>query len=125
MCGVLALIVIVIIGSFKGFHRIEEGYVGVYYRFGQLQDSITTPGFHFSIPFATQFVPVQVSIQTDSVENIPCGTSGGVMIQFAKIEVVNRLKQSHVIETIRNYSSNYDKLWIYDKIHHEINQFCS
>ena len=27
--------------------------------------------------------------------------------------------------TIKNYTVNYDKTWIYDKIHHEINQFCS
>lgn len=28
-------------------------------------------------------------------------------------------------ETLRNYGVTYDKTWIYDKIHHEINQFCS
>ena len=28
-------------------------------------------------------------------------------------------------ETVKNYTVNYDKTWIYDKIHHEINQFCS
>jgi len=27
--------------------------------------------------------------------------------------------------TIKNYTINYDKIWIFDKIHHEINQFCS
>ena len=43
------------------------------------------------------------------------------MLNFEKIEVVNRLKKEYVIETVRNYSSEYDKIWIYDKIHHEIN----
>ena len=83
------------------------------------------------------------------------------MINFEKIEVVNRLDRTHVQvptppslpchslvrlrlllplpplppppslaralvqETIRQYGVNYDKTWIYDKIHHEINQFCS
>lgn len=47
------------------------------------------------------------------------------MINFEKIEVVNRLNKKFVIETVRNYSHEYDKIWIYDKIHHEINQFCS
>lgn len=28
-------------------------------------------------------------------------------------------------ETLLNYGVTYDKTWIYDKIHHEINQFCS
>ena len=30
-----------------------------------------------------------------------------------------------MISTIRNYTGLYDKIWIYDKIHHEINQYCS
>lgn len=30
-----------------------------------------------------------------------------------------------MFETIKNYTSGYDKLWIYNKIHHEINEFCS
>jgi regulator of protease activity HflC (stomatin/prohibitin superfamily) len=47
------------------------------------------------------------------------------MIYFDKIEVVNRLKRDYVYETIFNYGVSYDKTWIYDKVHHEINQFCS
>jgi len=47
------------------------------------------------------------------------------MIYFDSIEVVNRLKKEYVFATIKNYTVNYDKTWIFDKIHHEINQFCS
>jgi hypothetical protein len=77
------------------------------------------------MPFVTTISQVQVTVQTDSVTNIPCGTSGGVLINFGKIEVVNRLKEELVYETIKNYTVNYDQTWIFDKIHHEINQFCS
>ncbi|KAH0459330.1 hypothetical protein IEQ34_012144 [Dendrobium chrysotoxum] len=91
--------------------------------------------FHLKLPLVTQFEPIQVTIQTDLVRDIPCGTKGGVMISFDKIEVlisefctkqvVNRLNKGHVYDTLLNYGVNYDKTWIYDKIHHEINQFCS
>lgn len=47
------------------------------------------------------------------------------MIYFDNIEVVNRLKKEYAHETVKNYTINYDKTWIFDKIHHEINQFCS
>uniref|UniRef100_A0A0E0D270 Band 7 domain-containing protein n=1 Tax=Oryza meridionalis TaxID=40149 RepID=A0A0E0D270_9ORYZ len=40
-------------------------------------------------------------------------------------QVVNRLHKEFVHETLLNYGVHYDKTWIYDKIHHEINQFCS
>merc|ERR1719500_193970 len=51
------------------------------------------------IPFLTHVRNIQTTLQTDEVKNVPCGTSGGVMIYFDRIEVV--------------------------KVHHELNQFCS
>ena len=81
-------------------------------------------GLHFKSPI-TSFDQVQITVQTDSVSSIPCGTSGGVVLTFATVEVVNRLRSDLVYETIKNYTIHYDKTWIFDKIHHEINQFCS
>ncbi|KAJ7527781.1 hypothetical protein O6H91_16G070600 [Diphasiastrum complanatum] len=106
-------------------HQVPEGHVGVYWRGGALLKTTSSPGFHLMIPFLTHYEPIQVTIQTDQVKDIPCGTKGGVMIYFEKIEVVNRLRKDHVYDTILNFGVSYDKTWIYDKIHHEINQFCS
>jgi len=108
-----------------GVHRVPEGHVGVYWRGGKLLDRTTGPGFHFMWPGITSFSAVQVTVQTDKVTDIPCGTSGGTIIMFDRIEVVNQLKAAYVHDTIKNYTTDYDKTWIYDKIHHEINQFCS
>merc|ERR1719198_509571 len=68
---------------------------------------------------------VQTTVQTDKVTGIPCGTSGGTVIHFDRIEVVNQLAADAVHATVKNYTIDYDKTWIYDKIHHEINQICS
>jgi len=106
-------------------HQIPEGHVGVYWRGGKLLTRITGPGMHLRVPFLDHFEAIQVTMQTDKVMDIPCGTKTGVNITFEKIEVVNRLQREHVYETIREYGVHYDKTWIYDKIHHEINQFCS
>ena len=43
------------------------------------------------VPFVTTFRSVQITMQTDEVKNVPCGTSGGVVIHFDRIEVVNIL----------------------------------
>merc|ERR1719310_1215876 len=77
------------------------------------------------MPFMEKHAEVQVTVQTDSVSNIPCGTSGGVVINFERIEVVNKLNKEFARETVAKYTIAYDKLWIFDKVHHEINQFCS
>lgn len=99
--------------------------MGIYKNYGVLSPKLSEPGIHFMISFATSVEEIQTSIQTDAVTNIPCGTSGGTLILFDRIEVVNRLKKEYVYATIKNYTSSYDKLWIYNKIHHEINEFCS
>jgi len=44
-----------------------------------------------------------------------------VLIVFDKIEVVNRLKKDLAWDTVKNYTVNYDKPWIFDKI--EFNLF--
>lgn len=120
-----SLVFLMVIIMMAGIHKIEEGYVGVYYRKGILSQEISDPGYNFYMPFLTRYEMIQVTVQTDQVTEIPCGTSGGVMIYFDKIEVVNRLDKNFVYQTVKNYTKEYDKIWIYDKIHHEINQFCS
>merc|ERR1719334_2767715 len=77
------------------------------------------------IPFLTSVRNVQTTLQTDEVKNVPCGTSGGVMIYFARIEVVNILAKEAVYDIVKNYTADYDKPLIFDKVHHELNQFCS
>jgi hypothetical protein len=72
-----------------------------------------------------EFIEMKVSIQTDVVINIPCGTSNGTLVYFDKVEVVNKLKKEYVYDTVLNYTADYEKFWITDKLHHEINQFCS
>merc|ERR1719402_1943484 len=77
------------------------------------------------LPFLTSVRNIQTTLQTDEVKNVPCGTSGGVMIYFDRIEVVNMLQPNAVYDTVKNYTADYDKPLIFDKVHHELNQFCS
>ncbi|XP_068081346.1 erlin-1 [Anabrus simplex] len=107
------------------FHKVEEGHVGVYYRGGALLGNLSDPGFHMMVPFITSFRAVQVTLQTDEVTNVPCGTSGGVMIYFDRIEVVNLLSPESVYDVVKNYTADYDRTLIFNKVHHELNQFCS
>lgn len=106
-------------------HKIEEGHVGVYYRGGALLTSTSSAGFHLMLPFLTSVKSVQTTMQTDEVKNIPCGTSGGVVIYFDKIEVVNLLSPDSVHSIVKNFTADYDRTLIFNKIHHELNQFCS
>merc|ERR1719244_256424 len=77
------------------------------------------------LPFLTSVRNIQTTLQTDEVKNVPCGTSGGGMIYFDRIEVVNVLQPTAFYDTVKNYTYEYDKPLIFDKVHHELNQFCS
>ncbi|KAJ6654019.1 hypothetical protein lerEdw1_007528 [Lerista edwardsae] len=112
---------------YAAVHRVEEGHVAVYFRGGggALLTTLSGPGFHIMLPFVTTSRAVQTTLQTDEVKNVPCGTSGGVMIYIDRIEVVNMLAPHAVYQIVRNYTADYDKALIFNKIHHELNQFCS
>ncbi|KAK2499116.1 hypothetical protein MC885_019993 [Smutsia gigantea] len=122
---VAAVVGLVVILLYASIHRIEEGHLAVYYRGGALLTSPSGPGYHIMLPFITTFRSVQTTLQTDEVKNVPCGTSGGVMIYIDRIEVVNMLAPYAVFDIVRNYTADYDKTLIFNKIHHELNQFCS
>merc|ERR1719270_1162113 len=77
------------------------------------------------LPVLTSVRNIQTTLQTDEVKNVPCGTSGGVMIYFDRIEVVNVLQHTAVYDIVKNYTADYDKALIFNKVHHELNQFCS
>merc|ERR1719220_445570 len=38
------------------------------------------------LPFLTTVRNIQTTLQTDEVKNVPCGTSGGVMIYFDRLK---------------------------------------
>jgi regulator of protease activity HflC (stomatin/prohibitin superfamily) len=104
---------------------VPEGHVAVYFRGGRLLQKTAGPGFHTALPLVTRVELVQTTVQTDKVRNIPCGTKGGTIIEFEKVEVVNQLDENAVLEIVKNYTIHYDQTWIFDKIHHEVNQICS
>lgn len=57
----------------------------MYKRFGVLQKKYKDPGYHFRIPYVDEFLEVKVTLQTDEVKDIPCGTSNGTLVYFDKI----------------------------------------
>ncbi|KAG7208617.1 hypothetical protein KM043_014824 [Ampulex compressa] len=101
---------------YYSLHHVEEGHVGVYFMGGALLPDISNPGFHLMIPVLTTYRSIQVTLQTDEVKNVPCGTSGGVIIYFDRIEVVNVLDKKSVHDMVRNFTADYDGTLIFNKI---------
>jgi hypothetical protein len=66
-----AIGIFVLFLSSAGVHRIEEGHIGLYWRGGALMQGYTEPGFHYMFPLITSYANIQITVQTDRVENIP------------------------------------------------------
>jgi hypothetical protein len=108
-----------------GAYRIPEMHVGLFYFGGALQTTVAHPGFQWQVPFVTKLVTVPLSFQTLIVNNLPCGTKGGVIVSFDRIETVHRMDPSHVLDTVRLYGANYAKTWITDSLPALVNEMCS
>jgi regulator of protease activity HflC (stomatin/prohibitin superfamily) len=104
---VLGLVGLYLVAMLSGYHQVKEGYVGIYKKLGVLQPELSEPGYHFRIPFYEEFIEMKISIQTDVVSNIPCGTSNGTLVYFDKVEVVNKLRKEFVYSTVFNYTEDY------------------
>ena len=87
-----------------GIHRVPEGHVALYWRGGALLSGTKGPGFHMMLPGVTTYATVQVTVQTDKVASIPCGTAGGTVIHFDRIEVVNQLHPDAAWAVVKNYT---------------------
>jgi hypothetical protein len=70
------MFILIVVGLFffllaGGIHKIDEGHIGLYWRGGALMEGFTEPGYHTMLPLITSYANIQISVQTDRVENIP------------------------------------------------------
>ena len=80
----LSVIVSILVDS---HHIIEEGSVGIYYKFGALQDEVTHPGVHWKAPFVTTVEQVQVRPKTDTLNLMSTVTKDGITNTFNDVQV--------------------------------------
>ena len=121
---ILGVALLSLLVGLLGHHRIAEMHVGIFYIGGALQPTVAQPGFHFSPPFITKLITVPISFQTIIVNHAPCGTKGGVVVSFDRIEVVFRLSPATVLSTVQKYGALYATTWITEPLPALVNDLC-
>merc|ERR1719186_852174 len=58
--AVVLAIAIPIACLIDSYHKIHEGYVGIYFRHGALQNSVSEPGVHLMRPFVENYREVKI-----------------------------------------------------------------
>lgn len=120
-----AVAVLAIVLSYLGSYRIPEMHVGLFYFGGALQSEVAQPGFQWRPPFLTKLKTIPLAFQTLVINDTPCGTKGGVIVSFDRIETVHRMSSSRVWDTVRLYGADYSKTWISDVLPALVNDLCS
>eukprot|EP00752_Nemacystus_decipiens_P014764 g13145.t1 len=103
---------------------VGEGSVGVLRFGGRVLDKTKDPGFHFVLPYFYELAEVPVNVRTTEMKDVPCGTSGGVLVNFPTVEVVHRLHPASVVSTIKAFE-DYEQAWLVPRVKHDVNKLCA
>lgn len=129
MINTITIIIALFAACFPTFScfmiMIPEGFVGVQFRFLQVNGELLKPGLNFYNWFTTRVELVETRPQTDVVENVSCGTNDGVHTIIKRIEIGNQLPESAVLTTVKRFGLLYDKYLVTDLVIHEIGAICS
>ena len=118
-----ALITSVMLGL--GYHKIQQGNVGIYYVAGALSDETTQPGLHYANPVWTTVKQVEIRSKTDKLPAITTVTKDGIENKFHDVEVITAVKESEVIRLIKRFGLTFHKTLVFDRIYEEIRLFCA
>jgi len=127
ICSVVALgvTIISIVAIVDGYHEIEEGYVGVYYKFGALQEGVTEPGVHYMQPFVSTTKSILIRPEETKMNYVEAITKDGIEISFEGISVLSRTTKRKVIDMIKEYGIRFKEVLIYDRIKEDLRIFCA
>ena len=127
MCSIVTVAVgiIAVAAIIDGYHEINEGHVGVYFKFGALQDKITEPGVHYRQPFVSTTLSVLIRPEEEKMASLQAITKDGIEITFQGISVLSRTTKNKVVGLIKKYGVNFKQVLIYARIREDLRIFCA
>merc|ERR1712130_245996 len=127
--GVLFLLVAGIILTIAcvidSYHKINEGYVGIYYKYGALQDGVTEPGVHFSQPFVASVKEVLIRPETTIMNEVVAITKDGIQNSFQEISVITKVNKNKLTQMIKKFGLHFKDALVFDRIKEELRIFCA
>ena len=122
---VLLSVVIIIAAIVDGYHEIQEGYVGIYYKFGALQEGVTDPGVHMMQPFVSTYKSVLIRPEEHTLLPVEAITKDGIEISFDGISVLSKTTKEKVVGLIKKFGIDFKKVLIEDRIKEDLRIFCA
>jgi len=121
---VVALITIIACVA-SAYHKVHEGNVGIYYRYGALLDRITEPGVHFLQPGVEEFKEIQIRPETKQLEPVLSITKDGIENTFKEITIITTIKKDKLFFLVKRYGVEFKQTLVYDRIKQHLREFCA
>ena len=114
--SLLLLTVIAIACLVDSYHKINEGYVGIYFRHGALQDRVTQPGVHLMRPFFDDFTEVLIRPETHLMEPVTAITKDGILNTFKEINVITLVREGKLVFMAKKFGIDFKRSLVFDRI---------
>ena len=89
----LVLIISMLVTS---IHFIDEGHVGIYYKYGALQEGVGNPGLNFKAPFVSKHEQVTIRPTSNIIPIFKAVTKDAIPITFHDVEVISSVPMKNV-----------------------------
>jgi len=129
-CKLITAIIVVVVGIMvacmvDSYHKINEGYVGIYFRHGALRDKVTDPGVHFLIPFIEDYKEVRIRPETYSMDPVLSITKDGIENTFREITTITTVRKDKIVMMAKKFGMDFKKTLVFDRIKEDLRIFCA
>ena len=121
--GVPSLILIVSM-LVTSIHFIDEGHVGIYYKYGALQEGIGNPGLNFKAPFVSKHEQVTIRPTSNVIPIFKAVTKDAIPITFHDVEVISSVPMKNVQWLVKEFGAEFRTVLVFDRLKEEIRRHC-
>ena len=123
--AIVAFVAVAVNAVLSSHHTIQEGSVGIYFKFGALGESISYPGVHWQAPFVSTVEEGRIRPQTDSLNAMEAITKDGITNTFNDVQVISRIRVDNLIPMVRKFGLDFRGSLIFDRVKEELRIFCA
>merc|ERR1712141_857936 len=104
-------------------HHIDEGHVGVYFKYGALQNSVGHPGLNTMTPWVSTYEQITIRPRSEIVNSFSAVTKDAIQIQFHDVEVISSVPQEHVLWLVKKFGVNFRTVLGFDRFREEVKKY--
>ena len=104
-------------------HHIDEGHVGVYFKYGALQKSLGHPGLNTMTPWVSSVEQITIRPKSEIAYTFTAVTKDAIPITFQNVEVISSVPQENVLWLVKNFGVNFRTILVFDRLREEVKRY--